>query len=104
MRLQWLRGSEPAAQSSRRGALIANALRKSPVNQTWSISLAPWVSREAGGHFPPGGGFNPRFVPSLQTTCECHRKIGPAGVGPTSPSRVLHIAPTRTRGSPGAFA
>ena len=38
------------------------------------------------------------------TLLECQRRIAPAGVGPTSPSRVLHIAPTRTSGRPGAFA
>ena len=52
------------------------------MNQTWSISLAPWVSRAPGGHVPPAGGFRPRFAPSLQTTCECQRMIAPAGVGP----------------------
>ena len=83
---------------------MAKALRRSRVNQTWSISLAPWMSREPAGHFPLGRGFSPRFFPCLHTTCECQRRIGPAGVGPTSPSRVLHIAPTRTRGRPGALA
>ena len=68
------------------------------MNQTCSISLAPCVRRAPGGHLPPASGFRPRFFPSLQTTCECQRRIGPAGVGPTSPSRVLHIAPTRTAG------
>ena len=95
---------EPVRHSSGFGAVIANALRRSPVNQTWSISLAPCWSREPGGQTPLAGGFSPRFFPSLQTMCECQRRIGPAGVGPTSPSRVLHIAPTRTSGLPGALA
>ena len=90
--------------SSGRGARIAKALRNSPVNQTCSISLVPCVSRDPDGQIPLGGGFRPRFVPLLQTMWECQRSIGPAGVGPISPSRVLHIAPTRISGRPGAFA
>ncbi len=37
-----------------------------------------------------------------QTTCECQRAIGPAGVGPRMPRRTLNIAPTRVGARPGA--
>ena len=69
------------------------------MNQTWSISV-PWRRRAPAAHVPPGGGFVPRLLPSTQTRCECQRTIGPAGVGPRSPRRMLHIAPTRTSSSP----
>ena len=47
---------------------------------------------------PAGGGLRPASFPLLQTTWECQRRIGPAGVGPTSPSR---CSTSRRRGSAG---
>ena len=71
------------------------------MNQTCSISL-PCVFRVPLGHEPSGSGASPRLSFRTQTTCECQRAIGPAGVGPATPRRTLNIAPTRVGARPGS--
>ena len=51
------------------------------MNQTCIISL-PWSARDPGEHLPSSCGLRPRLFPTLQTTCECQRVIGPPGDGP----------------------
>ena len=79
-------GNSPALQSSGSGAWIANALRRSPVNQTCIISL-PCRRFAPGGHEPSACGVRPRFSRLTQTRCECQRVSGPPGVGPGMPRR-----------------
>ena len=73
--------SIPSRQSSGSGAPIAKALRRSRVNQTCIISL-PWRAVASGGQVPFASGLRPRLIPTVQTTCECQRVIGPPGDGP----------------------
>jgi hypothetical protein len=68
----------PARHNSGRGALIAKALRRSAVNQTCSISLAPCVKREPGGHAPPGSGFRLLRALARERADECGRGGGRA--------------------------
>ncbi len=87
----------PRRADRKRAAEITREPHVQHLARAWLESRsrrAPAVRRRLEAALPP----------ALHTTCECQRRIAPAGVVPSSPSRVLHIAPTRTRGRPGAFA
>ena len=92
--------SRPSRQSSGTGACTAKALRRSDVNQRWSISL-PWVSFDPAGQRPLGGGVSPRLSSLAQTRWECQRAIGPAGVGPTHAARDGEHGADQHRLAPG---
>jgi hypothetical protein len=86
----------PSRHGSGTGACTAKALRRSFVNQRWSISL-PWATRCPFGQPPAPGGASPRFVPWTQITCECQRATGPTGVGSGLPRGMLSMTPQHER-------
>ena len=60
------------------------------MNQTCIISL-PWNALAPAGHRPSSCGRRPRLFPTVQTTCECQRVIGPPGRRPSlAPLHAVH--------------